>query len=91
MPTVVRLDRSASKPDADAAPYDYPAFETCKQCGPLNTGNELNARLPGLPFHPDLTEAEIEFICSTLAAALVDDPSVLDQNVPDGMSITPPD
>jgi dTDP-4-amino-4,6-dideoxygalactose transaminase len=50
--------------------YDHPAFRTCKQCGPLTNVDDLSARLLGLPFHLTLSEADVDFICVTLAAAL---------------------
>jgi dTDP-4-amino-4,6-dideoxygalactose transaminase len=93
IPTAVRLEKAGIETRRWYCPplYDHPAFKTCKQCGPLTTVNELGARLLGLPFHLDLTEAEVEFVCSTLAAELAGHASMPDQNSRDVVAITPQD
>lgn len=49
---------------------DHKAFESNQKASPLQTARNISARLIGLPFHPFLSEADIERIVDLLPASL---------------------
>ena len=48
----------------------HPAFRDLPVAGTLRAANRLNDRLLALPFHTQLLESDVDFVCETLAAVL---------------------
>lgn len=50
--------------------FEHPAFQTCSLAGDLPICRDLGKRLIGLPFHLELSEQDISYVCCALTQTI---------------------